>query len=703
MSRRSLALVALLFAVTAQLLRACGPLLDQLAGPVGIVNAALIALAIFAVPGVLVMAAPRVPSRIPLLTATTAGLVLAWSAGQVFGLSLALTAAGAVLAMAALALTVRRAADPVTATVGLLAGGVVDLCIRSLTVTWDPAWGQLPSRLGMTALVLVLLLLVIGRPTDDLRGDATFAATDTKTGGATGGLRDDLTAAATAAKSGGATGDPRDDLTVAATAAKTGGPLGGATDAATDAKTGRETGAGAETGSPGAAGTGRTWALGGYLALWTTTLGNPAFAASQSGVALQLCVAVLIVVLLVAIELVRRLTLHGGTNAIPEPDHWIAGSAALAGMVGGLVLAWWGTGPWVLLGIALTQLSATVAVARATAAPGNRGDWAYGLVWVLPVLLFQVHYDMPLPFDNRWLLIALGVALGFAGMGRRPLHPGGWRIDLRGLVARPSPATGVLVLALLGPALMYATRPPTTDPVVAGTVDVKVLSWNVKYGRDDATGRANPRQLADAIRAVNPDVVVLQEVSRGWAIGGGVDVAEYLSRELGMPFVWSPAADGQFGNLLLTRLPISGVRTGSLPYGQGPMGRSYLKATLGLDGRSLDVITAHLTHRKPNTPTRLAQIDELVAQVDPAVPTLVAGDFNFWPSWPEQRSFTGAGWVSAQDVTGHGAAWTSPTDHPTNRVDWVFGSPQLAFTDFAVLNGVTSSDHFPILATLTLR
>lgn len=620
MSRKTLALVALLFAVTAQLLRACGPLLDQVAGPVGIVNAALIALAIFAVPGVLLLVLPRVLGRFPVLVAVTTGLGLAWCAGAAFGPSLALTAAAAVFGMTALALVVRQAADAVTATVGLLAGGVADLAVRSLTVTWDPIWGQLPHRTGTTALVAAIFVLAL-RGADE----------------------------------------------------------------------------------PAAARTGRVWALGGYLALWTTTLGNPAFAASQSGVVLQLCLAVLIGVLLVAIELVRRLTLHGGTNAIPEPDHWIAGSAALAGMAGGLALAWWGTGPWVLLGIALTQLSATVAVARAVAAPGNSGDWAYGLVWVLPVLLFQVHYDMPLPFDNRWLLLALAVAVGLAGMGRRPFHPGGWRVDLRGLVARPAPVTGALALALVVPALMHVTR-PLTDPVVASATGVQVLSWNVKYGRDDATGQADPRQLAAAIQAVNPDVVLLQEVSRGWAIGGGVDVAEYLSRELGMPFVWSPAADGQFGNLLLTRLPVSGVRTGPLPYGQGPMGRSYLKATLGLHGgRSLDVVTAHLTHRKPNTPTRLAQIDELLAKVDPAAPTLVAGDFNFWPSWPEQREFTGAGWVSAQDVTGHGAAWTSPTDRPTNRVDWVFGSPQLAFTDFAVLDQVTASDHFPVLATVTLR
>lgn len=626
--RQAFTLVALLFALTVQLLRACGPLLDQVAGPVGIVNAALIALAIFAVPGLLLVlvrrrAAATGGGSLPPLVVGVGVTGLLWAAGDWFGHSLGVTAAGAVAGLVTLALAVRQVGGPVTAAVGLLAGGALDLAIRSITVTWDPLWGEAWARPFATMAAIAALLLAVRVPATP----ATPAAT-----------------------------------------------VGG-----------------------------RTWALGGYLALWTTTLGNPAFAASQSGVALQLCLLVLIGALAVAVELVRRLTLAGGTNAIPEPDHWIAGSAALAGLAGGLALAWWGSGPVVLLGLVLAQLSAAVAVARALASPSRRGDWAYGLSWVLPVLLFQVHYDMPLPFGNRWLLIALAGLVGLAGMGRRPDHPGGWRVDLRGLAARPAPVAGAVALALAVPLLMHLTR-PDEGTVTVSPQGVTVLSWNVKYGRDDATGQADPRQLARAIRAVDADVVVLQEVSRGWAIGGGVDVAEYLSRELRTPFWWSPAADGQFGNLLLTRLPVSDVRTGLLPYGQGPMHRSYLKATVHLAfGKSLDLVTAHLTHRKPNTPTRLAQIDTLLAQTDPARPTVVAGDFNFWPSWPELRSFTGAGWTSAQDVTGHGDAWTSPTDRPTNRVDWVFGSPSVAFTDFMVLDLIPASDHFPVLATLSLR
>jgi endonuclease/exonuclease/phosphatase family metal-dependent hydrolase len=247
------------------------------------------------------------------------------------------------------------------------------------------------------------------------------------------------------------------------------------------------------------------------------------------------------------------------------------------------------------------------------------------------------------------------------------------------------------------PLIMLVT-PAGATPAEPSRSSVRLMTWNVKYGRDDARGIANPRQIAEAIANAKPDVVVLQEVSRGWAIGGGIDVAEFLSRELGMAYYWAPAADNQFGNLLLTNREVTGIQVGRLPFGQGPMERSYLRATVQINAASqIDLVTTHLTHRKQNTPTRLAQIDTILR----TEPMVLAGDLNFWPSWDESRSFIRAGYRSAQDVTGHSDEWTSPTNKPTNRVDWIYGTSQVAFSDFAILTEVTASDHFPLIVTVT--
>src|SRR5690606_9266758 len=168
-----------------------------------------------------------------------------------------------------------------------------------------------------------------------------------------------------------------------------------------------------------------------------------------------------------------------------------------------------------------------------------------------------------------------------------------------------------------------------------------------------------------------------------------------------MPYRWSPAADGQFGNAVLTRLPMHEVAAARLPFVQGPMERSYLAVTLRLDGdREVRLVNAHLQHRKENTPTRLVQTRALLDAWGGRPATVIAGDFNFWPSWPEAGLWEEAGFVSAQDATGHGGEFTVPSDAPDNRVDWIFGTPDVSFSDFEILTGVRVSDHFPLLVTV---
>lgn len=458
---------------------------------------------------------------------------------------------------------------------------------------------------------------------------------------------------------------------------------------------------------------GRGGTLGVYLALYVLVYGSAPVVAAQSGLPLPLAAAVLIATAGAAAELVRRLQLPGGTGAIPEPDRWYAGSLALLGLAAGVAAGYWLAGPVVLAGAAVAGLAAATLLARAltrrprparrrTRRQAARGyaaaGVAAGLGYVVPVLVYQVHYDLEFPFDNRLVLLAAAAVLGVAGMGIRPPPRDA---DRRRLLAWPGAVPVTAALALLVPAMVALTGPEVPAAGQPGAA-VRVMSWNVRYGQDYATGAPDPAAVADAIEAADPDVVLLQEVGRGWPIGGGVDLLEWLSRRLAMRYEWAPAANGQFGNALLTRLPVSDVETRRLPFLQGPMERSYVAATVHLDGgRELRVIGTHLQHRKEYTATRVAQSEALLAAWDGAPRTVVAGDFNFWPTWPEPRLWSAAGFVSAQDATGHGAAFTSPTDDPDNRVDWIFGTPDLTFSDFAILTGVTSSDHFPLVVTVT--
>lgn len=55
--------------------------------------------------------------------------------------------------------------------------------------------------------------------------------------------------------------------------------------------------------------------------------------------------------------------------------------------------------------------------------------------------------------------------------------------------------------------------------------------------------------------------------------------------------------------------------------------------------------------------------------------------------------------VSAQDVTGQGDLFTFSSTRPRFRVDWIFGTHDLIFSDF-VIPPTTASDHLPLAVTV---
>jgi endonuclease/exonuclease/phosphatase family metal-dependent hydrolase len=420
-------------------------------------------------------------------------------------------------------------------------------------------------------------------------------------------------------------------------------------------------------------------AIGVYLAFFVLALGSPAFLAAQAGLSLPGAVAFLLIGAAIAIPVLRW-----------RPAS--LGPVAVAGFAGCVAVAYWMRGPVVIAAVIAAQCLAAVLLRRALATKGKDGfglaALLAGLGYALPVLAYQVHYDLPLPFDNRWVLVILAVVLGLAGWKAAPAT--------RTALSPTAAVAGLLVI----PLILAVSAPSVPKPTQQGA-SVRLMTWNVAYG-SNSQGVVDLEAVARGIEAQQVDVALLEEVNRGWPIGGGTDMAQWLARRLRMRYVWSPAADGQFGNLLLTRLPMEDVVAERLPYVQPPQQRSYVAATLVLQNGKLRVIGTHLQHRKENTRTRLAQIDRLLSVAGDAKPLIIAGDMNMWPQWEEPQKLISAGFVSAQDVTGHGAEFTSPTPVADNRVDWIWGTPDVRFSDFAIRTDVLTSDHFPLVVTVNL-
>lgn len=468
-------------------------------------------------------------------------------------------------------------------------------------------------------------------------------------------------------------------------------------------------------------GTRALWVLGPFLALGVQTFANPAFVASQSGVSLTAAVVALAVAGLGVAWFVPWAARPGRARFLAAS--WISPGLLVVGVAVTFLAVPRLDGPGDLGGWALlVLLTACAPVAGRTLAlcltrPARAVTWGRlagtasvaGLGAVVPLLGFQLDYDVPLPVPNGWVPVAaaLLVAVPAVAVGLRARRapaddlaaPSTAGADERALPLALAGAVGVL--AAVGVTQVHVDGGPDDVSYAQAPGTTTVLDWNLHYGVSaDPSVRLD--EMVATIESSGADVVTLQEVSRGWVLGGGADMATYLARETGMRVVFAPAADRQFGNAILwdpERGGLDDVVLHALPYGQGPQQRSAISATSDSSGLGVRVTSVHLQHREESTPTRLDQLDALFAQEPVEGAYVLAGDLNSEPGWDEITVVEDQGLESGQDVAGDPDALTSPSVAPAHRIDWVFGSPPLTFRSVDVLD-VTASDHRPLVAEI---
>ena len=459
------------------------------------------------------------------------------------------------------------------------------------------------------------------------------------------------------------------------------------------------------------------WLLGPYLGLGVMTFANPAFISSQSGLPLWLSGVVVIVAALGSASLLA-LPAPDPTRLPPWSDAIVVVIAAGAA-AGIFFTTGWPQDPGratsVLVAVSLVVLagSTTIALAQALIRPTHHQQplrlagaaACAGLGLILPLLVYQLDYDVPLPVPNTLVPVAVTVtiaAMSVRARIRARIFHGEVVLTATPLAMRAqAPALVVTCLVgLVGITLVVPTGSPGTIAQSAGTF--RLLDWNLHYGVSSEPG-VELAQMAAVIRDSGAEVVTFQEVSRGWLMGGGSDMATYLAQDLDMEFVFAPAADRQFGNAILWKPSLGDlvdVERTALPFGEGPQRRSAISGTL-TDAVPVRITSVHLQHRQDATPTRLEQLSVLLEAQPVSGPYLLAGDLNAEPGWPEPHLLATAGLVSAQDVAGNPADLTFPSRWPYQRIDWIFGN-EVTFSDTVVLHAL-ESDHLPLVTTVTVE
>lgn len=181
-----------------------------------------------------------------------------------------------------------------------------------------------------------------------------------------------------------------------------------------------------------------------------------------------------------------------------------------------------------------------------------------------------------------------------------------------------------------GPTEAGRRNSPTCRPATHAH-HLRLLSFNTRRAEGPP---GSLKRLAHEIRALEPDLVLLQEVDRFQRRSRRVDQARVLADLLGMHDSYSPTVvrgRSQYGTLILSRHPIVDTGRIRLPGRPGVEPRALHWATVDVRGRLMNVYNTHLESVRPRLRLRQARTVLRTVRRDRR-PVVVGGDLNSWPA-----------------------------------------------------------------------
>lgn len=212
------------------------------------------------------------------------------------------------------------------------------------------------------------------------------------------------------------------------------------------------------------------------------------------------------------------------------------------------------------------------------------------------------------------------------------------------------------------------------------------------------------QRTAAALRALNADIIGLQEVDRDVQRSGRVDEAAVLGTRTGMAHAFGafmPYQGGEYGLAILARFPILRTEALRLPDGNEP--RVALLAELALpNGARVMAVNVHFDWVESDS-FRIRQVEALAAVLDTvSLPVILLGDFNDVPDSRTMRR-----WRTRFITVEKPAAdrYTFSSVMPEKEIDHILVAPRDAWVPLAarVVTDTMTSDHRAFVGHLRLR
>jgi endonuclease/exonuclease/phosphatase family metal-dependent hydrolase len=200
------------------------------------------------------------------------------------------------------------------------------------------------------------------------------------------------------------------------------------------------------------------------------------------------------------------------------------------------------------------------------------------------------------------------------------------------------------------------------------------MTWNIHHG-EGVDKKIDIDRIADLITEEKVDIVAMQEVDRGVERSKKIDIITKLADMTGMTYAFGKTLDfqgGDYGNAILTRVPIFEERNVLFRKSPGAEQRGVLLLVLGIAGEEIIIANTHLDSQSDDS-VRLASLGELKSSLRGESPRvlILCGDFNDTPS-SRVVTLLKEEYLDTWEKAGTWEGFTFPADEPKKRIDFVF-------------------------------
>lgn len=278
-------------------------------------------------------------------------------------------------------------------------------------------------------------------------------------------------------------------------------------------------------------------------------------------------------------------------------------------------------------------------------------------------------------------------------------------------VARP-PKGHIRPLELRGAAMRlrrfgaHCPIPEERNRRTAEARSLRVMTYNV-HGCVGMDGHLSIERLARLIERYDPDVVALQELDVNRARSGSVDQAHALAHALEMDLHFHPVLrveEEQYGDAILSRLPMRLVKAGPLPTPARAEPRGALWVEVDVDGTPVNILNTHFGLGRGE---RFAQAEAFLGDAwlghPRCTPAIACGDFNSMPRSQVYRKLT----ANLRDSCRHGGNGNlRGTFMGLWHLDYILVSDHFDVHEVNIpcsSAARAASDHLPVVADLRIR